>query len=216
MLKLKKDKRKEKMNNTANRILYQGHGSLRITTAEGKVIYIDPYAGGGYEPAADLILITHGHSDHTNTAKIRAHNPGCRVISWKEALEGGKHNTFDLGFVTVQAVEAGYNRNHNVKDCVGYILTLPGSVTVYASGDTSKTEQMPLLARNNIDYAFFCCDGIYNMDLDEASQCAALVGAKHSIPYHMAPGMLFDRARAEKFNAPGRLIIADGEKFELI
>ena len=31
------------------RLLYQGHGSYRITTGEGKVIYVDPYAGGGYD-----------------------------------------------------------------------------------------------------------------------------------------------------------------------
>ena len=36
------------------RILYQGHGSLRIVTEEGKVIYIDPYAGEGYDLPADL------------------------------------------------------------------------------------------------------------------------------------------------------------------
>ena len=46
----------------AHKLLYQGHGSLRITTAEGKVIYIDPYAGEGYDVPADLILVTHGHS----------------------------------------------------------------------------------------------------------------------------------------------------------
>jgi len=37
-------------------LLYQGHASLRLTTAEGKVIYIDPYAGTGYDLPADLIL----------------------------------------------------------------------------------------------------------------------------------------------------------------
>jgi L-ascorbate metabolism protein UlaG (beta-lactamase superfamily) len=84
------------MNAATDKLLYQGHGSLRITTADGKVIYIDPYAGGGYEPAADLILITHGHSDHTATEKIKYRNPGCRVITWKDALVGGKHNVFDL------------------------------------------------------------------------------------------------------------------------
>lgn len=203
------------MNAATDKLLYQGHGSLRITTADGKVIYVDPYAGKGYEPAADLILITHGHSDHTATEKIKHRNPGCRVITWKEALAGGKHNVFDLGFVTVEAVEAGYNRNHKVKECVGYILTLPSGICVYAAGDTSETEQMPRLAEKNIDYALFCCDGIYNMDLAEAARCAALVGAKHNIPYHMAPGKLFDRARAERFNAPGRLIVADGEEIEL-
>ena len=44
----------------ASRILYQGHGSLRMTTGDGKVIYIDPYAGEGYDIPADLILVTHG------------------------------------------------------------------------------------------------------------------------------------------------------------
>ena len=45
------------MNAATDKLLYQGHGSLRITTTDGKVIYVDPYAGKGYEPAADLILI---------------------------------------------------------------------------------------------------------------------------------------------------------------
>ena len=55
----------------APRLLYQGHGSLRIVTAEGKVIYIDPYAGDGYDLPADLILITHGHQDHTAVNLIK-------------------------------------------------------------------------------------------------------------------------------------------------
>jgi L-ascorbate metabolism protein UlaG (beta-lactamase superfamily) len=197
-------------------LLYQGHGSLRIQTAEGNVIYIDPYAGDGYDLPADLILITHGHYDHTQTHLIETKNEDCKTVTWKEALAGGEHQTFELGYVSVEAVEAGYNRNHNVKECVGYILTLPGGVSVYVSGDTSKTEQMPLLAQRKLDYAFFCCDGIYNMDLEEAAECAELVGAKHNIPYHMAPGKLFDRARAEKFNAPDRLILAPGEEIELV
>ena len=196
-------------------LLYQGHGSLRITTAQGRVIYVDPYAGEGYDKPADLILITHAHSDHTATNLIRNRNPGCRIITYREALEGGKHRRFDLDYISVEAVEAGYNRNHNAGECVGYILTLPDGITVYVSGDTSETPQMPLLADRSIDYAFFCCDGIYNMDLDEAAKCASITGAKHNIPYHMAPGRLFDKSRAERFNAPGRLIITAGEEIEL-
>ncbi len=204
------------MSNNADRLLYMGHGSLRITTAGGKVIYIDPYAGSGYEPAADLILITHAHHDHTATDLIKNRNPDCRIITWNEALDGGEHRTFHFGFVTVEAVEAGFNLNHNVKKCVGYILYLSSGISVYVSGDTSKTNQMPLLARKGIDYALFCCDGIYNMKPAEAAECARLVGAKHNIPYHMAPGKLFDRKKAEKFTAPDRLIVADGEEIDLI
>ena len=36
-------------------ILYQGHGSLRITAQGGMVIYIDPFMGQGYDVPADLI-----------------------------------------------------------------------------------------------------------------------------------------------------------------
>ena len=128
------------------KLLYMGHASIRITTAEGKVIYIDPFAGEGYDPAADLILITHGHYDHNAPEKVENRTLNCRIITWEEALEGGVHQSFDFGYVKVEAVEAGYNQNHDVSTCAGYILTLPDGVTVYVSGDTSKTEQMPLLA----------------------------------------------------------------------
>lgn len=40
------------------KLLYQGHGSLRLITDSGKVIYIDPFAGEGYDVPADLILVT--------------------------------------------------------------------------------------------------------------------------------------------------------------
>lgn len=202
------------------KLLYMGHASIRITTPEDKVIYIDPFAGDGddYAPAADLILETHGHYDHTALDKIANRNEDCQVITWKEALEGGQHQSFDLGYANVEAVEAGNNANHNVSECVGYVITLSDGVKVYVSGDTSKTEQMASLADQNIDYAFFCCDGVYNMDLEEAAECAALVQAKHNIPYHIVAansGSYFDHERAEQFNADHRLIIDEGEEIGL-
>lgn len=196
-------------------ILYQGHGSLRITTGEGRVIYIDPYAGDGYDLPADLILITHGHQDHTAVGLIKSRNDDCRVITYKEALVKGEYKTFELGYATVEAVQAGNNKNHNIKECVGWLITLSDGITVYVSGDTSTTDQMAELAGRGIDYAFFCCDGIYNMDMDEAIACAKLVNARHSVPYHMAPGKLFDGERAELFDVPNRLIVPAGEEIIL-
>lgn len=200
------------------RLLYMGHASLRITTPEGKVIYIDPYAGQGYEPAADLILVTHGHYDHYDLDKVANRNPDCRIITWQEALADGTHQTFDLGFAAVEAVEAGNNQYHSTDECVGYVVVLTDGTSVYVTGDTSTTQQMPSLAEKEIDYAFFCCDGIYNMDLEEAAKCAELVGAKHNTPYHMTAadsGALFDRTRAEQFKVPNLLIIEDGQEIEL-
>lgn len=196
-------------------LLYQGHGSLRIVTGEGKVIYIDPYAGEGYDLPADLILITHGHQDHTAVSLIKSRNEDCQIITWKEALVKGEYKTFDLGYATVEAVQAGNNKNHSIRECVGWLITFPDGITLYATGDTSTTDQMKELAGRNIDYAFFVCDGIYNMDMKEAIACANLVKAKHSIPYHMAPGKLFDQKKAEQFDVPGRLIVPAGEEITL-
>ena len=195
-------------------LLYMGQGSLRIVTAEGKVIYIDPFSGDQYDLPADLILVTHGHPDHNRIDLIETQNDGCRIITHEEALQDGTHQIFDLGYVIVEAVEAGYNQNHDVTKCVGYILTFRNGRSVYVSGDTSTTEQMPALAEKGIDYAFFCCDGRFNMDTEEASTCAELVGAKHSIPYHMAPGgeNNFNREIAEQFQAEGRIILEPGEE----
>ena len=201
------------------KLLYMGHASMRITTPEDKVIYIDPFVGDGYGPAADLILVTHDHYDHTELGKVENRNPDCQIITWKEALEGGEHQTFDLGYATVEAVEAGYNKNHDVTKCVGYVITLSDGVSIYVSGDTSTTEQMPSLAEKKIDYAFFCCDGVYNMDCEEASKCAAMVQAKHSIPYHMTAadtGVFFNQETAEEFDADNRLIVGEGEEIELV
>jgi len=43
------------------------------------------------------------------------------------------------------------------------------------------------IADKKLDYALLCCDGIFNMDVAEASKCAKAIGAKHTIHYHMEP-----------------------------
>ena len=196
-------------------LLYQGQASIRIVTDEGKVIYIDPYAGDSYDLPADLILVTHSHFDHSQTEKVEYRNEDCRIITQKEAVLNGKHQNFNLGYVMVEAVEAGYNPLHDVNECVGYVLTFSNGKSVYVTGDTSTTKQMPRLREKEIDFAFFCCDGVYNMGLEEAAECAEMVGAKHNIPYHMTAttdGRHFDRELAEQFEAKNRLIVEDGEE----
>ena len=194
------------------KFLYQGHGSYRITAADGRVIYIDPYAGSGYDKPADILLVTHQHEDHNKTELV-TQKPGCTVITNVEALEGGKHNTFDVKGIIIEAVEA-CNSNHNPKECVGFILTVD-SIKIYIASDTSRTKSMESFAARKLDYALLPIDGFYNMDLKDAAECAALIGARVNIPVHMKPGELFDRERAEAFDAPGKRIVAAGEEIEL-
>ncbi|MDR1565200.1 MAG: MBL fold metallo-hydrolase [Oscillospiraceae bacterium] len=212
---------------------YQGHGSYRFTANDGLVIYVDPYAGGDftvkihkmlhpfpekykggdYTLPADLILVTHNHNDH-NQIQLVTPKPSCRIITHEEALAGGKHNSFEIDSILIEAVEAG-NLVHNPKRCVGYILTIDG-VKIYCSGDTSKTKQMESFAQKRLDYAILCGDGKFNMGLKEAAECAQIIGAKNNIIVHIALGALFDRSKAERWQAPNKLIIEPGEEIEMM
>ena len=192
------------------KLKYMGQGTVRIITEDNKVIYVDPFAGDDYSMAADLILQTHDHFDHSALNKVANRNKDYQIITEKEALVNGEHKTFDLPFVKVVAVEAGYNRNHDVNKCVGYVLEFKNGIKVYLTGDTSKTKQMEKMSSMNIDYAFYCTDGKYNMGNDEAAECAKLVNAKHNIPYHNDTnddGVRFDRKLAEEWTAPNKMIV---------
>ena len=195
------------------KLLYQGHGSFRLTSNNGVVVFIDPYIGTGYDLPADIILVTHQHEDH-NQINLITQKPGCTLITNFEALADGKHNTFSVLGVEIEAVEAGYNQGHAPDNSVGFIITIDG-LKLYFAGDTSKTPQMAEFAARKLDYAFLCADGFYNMGLDEAAECAELIGAKHNVPVHLKPGELFDRGLAEQFKGPNRLIIEAAEEIEL-
>ncbi|KIR03642.1 hypothetical protein P261_02457 [Lachnospiraceae bacterium TWA4] len=212
-----KDQREE-AENMKTQLTYLGQASIKIVTPENKVIYIDPYAGDDYEMSADLILVTHEHFDHNDIDCVQNRSSDCQIITEREAISNGVHQTFEFDFVTVQSVEAGYNRMHSVRNCVGYVLTMSDGVKVYVTGDTSKTKQMEEMADMEIDYAFYCQDGVYNMGMEEAAECARLVGAKHNIPYHndtSNSGEMFDFKKAEKFDVENLLIIQPGETIEL-
>ena len=143
------------------KFLFLGHGTLRFTTDAGQVVYVDPYIEGDYSLPADLILVTHQHFDH-NQLQLVTQNPGCTVITEKDALVNGVYQSFTVGGVEVRTVPAG-NKNHPIDACVGYILTLDG-VQVYCAGDTSWLDTMPELKALAIDYALLPIDGFYNMD----------------------------------------------------
>ena len=209
---------KEGVSDMNVKLKYMGQGTVKIITEGKKVIYVDPFAGDDYSMAADLILRTHDHFDHSALDKVVNRNKNCQIITEKEALVNGEHKTFDLPFVKVISVEAGYNKNHDVNKCVGYVLEFKNGIKVYLTGDTSKTKQMEKMSDMNIDYAFYCTDGKFNMGNEEAAECAKLVNAKHNIPYHNDTnddGVRFSRKLAEEWNAPNKMIVDVNEEIVL-
>ena len=194
------------------KLLYQGHGSLRLTSNSGMVVYIDPYAGEGYDKPADLILVTHQHHDH-NKIDLPPHAADCEIIQNMDALIGGAYQKFTVKDINIEATEA-YNKNHHKEECVGYLVSVDG-LLIYFAGDTAQTKQMETLAERQIDYAFLPIDGIFTMNIKAAEKCAELIGAKHTIPIHMKPGKLFDAKKAGKFAADGAMVVKPGEELEL-
>jgi L-ascorbate metabolism protein UlaG (beta-lactamase superfamily) len=79
------------------------------------------------------------------------------------------------------------------------------------------------LSKMNIDYALLPCDGVYNMDIKEASLCAKIINAKHTIPIHTAPvhskedaiNPPFDEENAKNLDCDGKIVLKPGEEIEL-
>ena len=195
------------------KLFYQGHGSYRITSNDGIIIYVDPFAGEGYDLMADIILVTHEHRDH-NQIELIDKKEECRILRAEMMLINGEYKQADIWNIKIQAVPA-YNKNHDINNCVGYVIEVDG-IKIYAAGDTSTTDYMSThLSKENIDYALLPTDGFYNMGTEEAEKCAEIIGAKHAIPIHTKPGELFDIKVAEKFKPSNRLIINSGEEINL-
>lgn len=204
-----------------SKFYYQGHGSYRLETNDGRFIYVDPFCGDGYDKKGDIILVTHNHFDHTKTEKVDK-NENCFTITFEDALKDGKHNSFEVDGIKIAAVEA-CNENHPVTECVGYVIEFD-NIVFYASGDTSKTNDMKeKLSFINIDYAVLPIDGVFNMGIEEASECAKLINSKYIIPVHTTPlysknitkDMLFDEEKAKKLDVENKIIVKPNEEIIL-
>ncbi len=193
------------------KILYQGHGSLRIESSAQEVLYIDPFIGKGYDIPADYILVTHEHYDH-NQIHIVAKKEETIIFRPCNMLINGEYQVKKIGTFLIEAVEA-YNGYHKKEECVGYIITVDNK-KIYVSGDTSETEMMHCLKKKQIDIAFYPTDGIYNMNALEASKCAKIVQAKINIPIHSKPDCLYDEKITKEFFSNNTLLLKPGEELD--
>jgi L-ascorbate metabolism protein UlaG (beta-lactamase superfamily) len=196
-------------------LCFIGHASVKIKTSEGKIIYIDPFAGtaSDYTDSADIVLITHQHSDHNNLS-LTKRKTGCVVFTNAGAIVGGVYQSVTVGTVKIDGV-AAYNTNHSKSTSVGFVLEFDG-IKLYHAGDTGKISEMAELTTRSITYALLPVDGIYNMTPEAATEAAAMIQAQHDIPIHsMPPPDTYNESIVARFTSPNKLIVRNGETIEL-
>lgn len=191
-------------------LLYQGHGSYRIVSNEGVVIYVDPYAGEGYDMPADIVIVTHEHSDHNQVDLVTLKDDGV-ILRHGFLFVDGEYPIKKIKKVMIEGTPAE-NKNHTREECVGFIMTVDG-ITLYGAGDTNYYPEMESF--NDLDYALLPVDGIYNMSAQEASRCAHVIDSRYFIPIHTSPTQLYDEDIAKSFKSPHALYIKPGERLKL-
>jgi len=176
-------------------VIHPDHHATLILNWQGNTIYVDPTNSAGYAgfPKADLVVVTHAHFDHFNTAAINsviktnslivtsqdvynqlttAQKSIAHVLSY-----GASTNLLGLN---VQAVPA-YNSYHPVGTGNGYVLTIADR-RIFISGDTGNTPEMRALT--NIDLAFVCMNQPYTMTVSEATNAVSAFHPRIVYPYH--------------------------------
>jgi L-ascorbate metabolism protein UlaG (beta-lactamase superfamily) len=168
--------------------------SAYLWKGEGLTIYIDPW-GVTAEDEADLVLITHAHSDHFLPDEItKVSGPRTKVVapaSFAADVPGdvtpvAPGDALEVAGVRIQAVPAYNIREERLEmhppenRWVGYLLELAGH-TYYHAGDT---DHLPELESVRTDVAFVPIGGTYTMDAHEAADLVRAMSPGLAVPMH--------------------------------
>lgn len=195
-----------------NKLTWLGHSTFRITTLGGKIIVIDPWVHSN--PACpdllkkfdrlDIMLITHGHFDHISDAVELGLKFKPQIVAiyetgaWLESkgvpnVNGmNKGGTQRVGEIEVTMVHALHScgikdgdRTIYGGEAAGYIIRLPGGLTVYHAGDTAVFGDMKIIGElYKPDVAMLPIGDHYTMGPREAALAIRLLNARHVIPMH--------------------------------
>lgn len=194
------------------KLLYQGHSSFRLIDVKNDtVIYLDPFAGEGYDVPADAILVTHEHLDH-NQVDMVPKKADCKIYRGAEFAKKGSLVSFSVGNIDISTFPA-YNNYHDMLKCVGFIITT-GDKVLYFAGDTSKIKEMEQLKSKHINYAFLPIDGFYNMDAVEAMECNEIICPEYAVPIHVNTEDFLDMTKTEEFTSGNRCILGSSDVLE--
>ena len=230
----------------STQLTWLGHAAFRLDTPLGVRIYVDPWLTGnpscpeGEQEAerCDLILLTHGHSDHVGDTVGLHGRFGCPVIAQVELRGwlGGKGVEMNMahapnkgGTVYLDGMEVSLTTaNHSsssdegqyLGEPCGLVVALAGGPTIYFAGDTDAFGDMALIRRIYAPtVAVLPIGDHFTMGPHEAAVALELLGVPRCIPCHYGTfGLLTGTPERLRELAPADVEIlapAAGETIEL-
>ena len=191
-------------------ITWLGHSAFVVRTPGEKTILFDPWYTGnpsfpdGAKPAqADLILISHGHSDHITDAAAMAKQTGATVVgNWEVTSWLGTKGVQNLepmnkgGTITVKGLritmtEAIHSSSFDENGIIylgepgGFVVKLENGQSLFFAGDTALFSDLKLIGElYKPDIAFLPIGDRFTMGPDTAAMAAKWLGVKQVVPMH--------------------------------
>ncbi len=213
-------------------ITWLGHATFLLRTPGGKTILLDPWVTGNPTSppeakklgALDLVLITHGHSDHTGDAVSIGRSSGAQIVApyevsvWlgKKGLQnvigmnpGGTLEVLGLSITMVPAMHSSSVEEDGqivyLGVATGYVIRFEDGLTIYFSGDTSIFGDMRLIGEMyRPQIAFLCIGDLYTMGPEQAAKACELLGVTQVVPMHYGtfPALTGTPAKLRELVAP--------------
>jgi len=198
-----------------------GQSAFKLTTETGRVIVIDPFLLKNPKTPeelkdlkklgkVDLILVTHGHFDHTADVQALAEMTGAKVgmnadmgsvytslglLPKEQVIRWNKSGTvMPIGDeIKITMVRAEHSSSvthegtvHTGGEPVGYVIELENGYTIYHSGDTGVFGDMKMIGEYyQPDLALVCIGGWFTMGPKEAAYAMGnLMQPKMVVPMH--------------------------------
>jgi L-ascorbate metabolism protein UlaG (beta-lactamase superfamily) len=193
-------------------ITWLGHATFIITTPGGKRIVTDPWLEGNpmCPPShrridrADLILLSHGHFDHTGDVVSVSRATSAPIVAvfelslWleKKGLQNvqgmGIGGTVRVAGLEVTMTPAVHTSSIVENDTIvylgqpaGFVVRLENQQAFYFAGDTALFGDMRLIGEMYApEIAFLPIGDHYTMGPDAAARAARMLGVRQIVPMH--------------------------------
>ena len=193
-------------------ITFLGHSTFIVRTPGGKRLLFDPWLTGNPScpeslrkpPRVDLILATHGHSDHIGDLVACARESAAPVAAifelcdWlgrkgiQHVVPMNKGGSVDVAGLRITMTDArhssGFVDNGQMVymgEAAGFVVRLEDGRAIYYAGDTCLFGDMRLIGEMyRPDIAFLPIGDRFTMDPAAAARAAEWLGVRQVVPMH--------------------------------